>query len=495
MPDEPLITDLPEHTRAQAMERFAILRPFLEDGVALTQIATDQQLEVRTLYRWVRRYRAAGLRGLVRQGRGDKGASRLNDDLPLLIEALALRTPPLSAAAIHRQVCTIADQQGWPRPSYATVYATIKRINPGLRTLAHEGTKAYKHVYDLIHRRTATAPNAIWQADHTQLDIWIITEQGEAARPWLTVILDDYSRAIAGYVVSLTAPSAFTTGLALRDAIWRKADSRWHICGIPRIFYTDHGSDFTSKHMEQVSAELKIQLIFSTPDQPRGRGKIERFFQTVNQLFLCEQPGYSPAGTTAQAPRLTLSQLTDRFHQFLIETYHQRVHSETTMAPQVRWDSEGFLPQLPTSLEQLDLLLTTVVKPRKIHADGIHFHGLRYLDLTLTAYVGESVTIRYDPRDMAEIRVYHNDRFLCRAYCQELTNQTISLKDLLQARKQRQRTLETLISQRQALLAHYTAAPTVGEPSPSTTASPPAPPAPAPPAPGRSGLKRYEHDD
>ena len=32
----------------------------------------------------------------------------------------------------------------------------------------------------------------------------------------------------------------------------------------------------------------------------------------------------------------------------------------------------------------------------------------------LAAYVGESVVIRYDPRDMAEIRIFHRDRFLGR---------------------------------------------------------------------------------
>ena len=62
---------------------------------------------------------------------------------------------------------------------------------------------------------------------------------------------------------------------------------------------------------------------------------------------------------------------------------------------------------MPDSLEQLDLLLLTVAKPRKIHPDGIHFQGLRYLDPVLAAYVGETVIIRYDPRDMAEIRVFH----------------------------------------------------------------------------------------
>ena len=36
--------------------------------------------------------------------------------------------------------------------------------------------------------------------------------------------------------------------------------------------------------------------------------------------------------------------------------------------------------------------------------------------------------MRYDPRDVAEIRVFHADRFLCRAICQELAGQTVPLQ-------------------------------------------------------------------
>ena len=55
---------------------------------------------------------------------------------------------------------------------------------------------------------------------------------------------------------------------------------------MPETFYTDHGSDFTSKHIEQVCIDLKIRLIFSQVAQPRGRGKIERFFRTLNQKLI-----------------------------------------------------------------------------------------------------------------------------------------------------------------------------------------------------------------
>ena len=75
---------------------------------------------------------------------------------------------------------------------------------------------------------------------------------------------------------------------------------------------------------------------------------------------------------------------------------------------------------MPVSLEQLDLLLLTVVKPRHVQRDGIRFQALRYILSTLAGFVGEAVTIRYDPATMAEIRVFHDDRFTCRAICQEL---------------------------------------------------------------------------
>ena len=90
---------------------------------------------------------------------------------------------------------------------------------------------------------------------------------------------------------------------------------------------------------------------------------------------------------------------------------------------------------MPESLEQLDLLLLTVPKTRRVHPDGIRFSGLRYIDPTLAAYVGEEVLLRYDPRDIAEVRVFHEGRFLCRAVCQELAGETVPLREVIRARE------------------------------------------------------------
>jgi putative transposase len=103
---------------------------------------------------------------------------------------------------------------------------------------------------------------------------------------------------------------------------------------------------------------------------------------------------------------------------------------------------------MPERLEELDELLAMVARPRVVGRDGIRFGGLRYLDSTLAAFVGERVTIRHDPRDVAEIRVYHRDRFLCRAINAEHADRTVSLRDVQAARRARRKALRTGINER-----------------------------------------------
>lgn len=230
--------------------------------------------------------------------------------------------------------------------------------------------------------------------------------------------------------------------LALRQAIWRKDEPRWTICGIPDKFYSDRGSDFMSKHVDQVSVDLKIELLQTLPQKPKGKGKVERFFETVDQMFLTGQPGYAPRGATGVQAVLKLEELDERLHAWIIDEYMNREHSETNQAPKTRWESFAFIPRMPDSREQLDILLMTVAKPRKVQRDGIRFQGYRYFDVMLqNGYIGEEVTIRYDPRDLAEILVYAENQFVCRAVCFELSDKKVTLKEVIRARTRRRREL------------------------------------------------------
>lgn len=451
----PALSELTAKQRADAMEKYALLQPHLENNFPLAAIARNAAIPIRTVQRWLARYLAAGLLGLVRNARADSGMQKLKPEIIAFIEGMTLQKTCPSIATIHRRVTAFAKKQGWPSPAYSSVYLIVRRMKPALLTLAREGPTAFRNQYEMIYRHRAERPNAIWQADHTELDILILDANGDVVRPWLTTVLDDYSRVVAGYTVFLGAPSALQTSLALRQAIWRKSDPNWPVCGIPDVLHVDHGSDFTSLHLEQVAADLHFQLVYSTVGRPQGRGKIERLFGTINTELLTELPGHLSAGKSRPAPKLSLAELDTAIGQYIINIYNTRKHSSIDESPLRAWLGNGWLPRLPESLEDLDLLLIMMAKPRVVRRDGIHFQGLRYLDPTLVAYVGETITIRYDPRDLAEIRVFHRNRFLCRAVCQEYAGLTISLKDIQTARVKHRHALRHQINERIKCVAEY----------------------------------------
>lgn len=446
---------LDEQRRKQAMVRFAALQPYLEEGVPFPRAAGEAGVPVRTAERWLARYRQGGLAGLVRSSRCDTGTHRSPAALVALVEGMALKRPRSSAAAIHRRIGAAAKAQGWRVPSYGTVHAIVAALDPGTVTLAQNGPAAFRDRFELVHRHRAEAPNALWQADHTLLDLLVLDEGGKPARPWLTTVVDDHSRAIAGYTVFLGAPCVLNTCLALRHAIWRKADPAWPVCGIPDVLYVDHGSDFTSQHLDQVAASLRFRIVYSAIGRPQGRGKIERLFGTFNTELLPELPGHLAGSSPATAPRLSLAELDRAIGAFIADTYHARPHSETGERPFDAWRGRGFLPRSPESLQDLDLLLVMLAKPRCVRRDGIHFQGLRYIDPVLAAYVGETVTIRYDPRDLSEVRVFHGHQFLCRAVSKEHAGEAFTLKDIEAARRAHRRALRATINERVARVADF----------------------------------------
>ena len=430
-----------------AIERFKIIEPFLKKEASITQLSKEYDVSTRTLHRWVANYRNIGLKGLERPTRQDKGKFRISEEIQHYIEALALSKRPMSARNIFRLA-----KKKEPYLTYSTVYNIIQNIAPALLVLAQKGVKEYQQQYDLIHRFNASSANELWQADHTLVDVQVLDHQNQLKQPWLTIIMDDFSRAIAGYYLSFDAPSALQTGLALRQAIWKKYEPEWEVCGIPTTLYTDHGSDFTSIHIEKACIDLSIQLIFSTVGKPRGRGKIERFFETLNQLCFSQLHGFTAADTATSDQYITITELDEIIKQFLIKDYNLTHNSVIEAKPLEKWKSDHFLPMLPPSLEALDELLIHVAKTRIVHRDGIKFQGLKYIDTALAAYVGENVIIRYDPRDLAEIRVFYDGTFICRAICQEISGETVSLKDIVRARRQRQNELASTLKQRRSLL-------------------------------------------
>jgi putative transposase len=94
--------------------------------------------------------------------------------------------------------------------------------------------------------------NRVWQCDHTRADVLLVDRDGQIlGRPWLTRVIDTYSRCIVGINLGCDAPSSQVVALALRHAILPKQygsdyqlHCEWGTYGKPEHFYTDGGKDF-----------------------------------------------------------------------------------------------------------------------------------------------------------------------------------------------------------------------------------------------------------
>lgn len=262
-------------------EKWRILRLHVEDDIALTTLAQDAGLGLRTLQRWHQQYKTGGIAALESQTRHDSGSRCTHPELKAFVERLGLTRPRPSIATLHRLTVKEAKRIGEAAPSYGTVRSILEGLDPAMVTLALDGPVAYRDQYELIYRHTAERPNDTWQTDHTEFDILITDASGRSERPWLTTIIDDCSRAICGYMVFTGAPSAMNTALALRQAIWRKDDPAWAMCGIPNVLHVDHGSDFTSHRVENSDHLLNHR----PPARPRQDRALLRHPQHRTPLY------------------------------------------------------------------------------------------------------------------------------------------------------------------------------------------------------------------
>jgi len=87
---KPALATFTEEEHQEAMRRFAVLQPHLNAGVPLSEAARAAGVPLRSVQRWLARYRRAGLVGLVKAKRSDTGNRKLSAELVALIEGMAL---------------------------------------------------------------------------------------------------------------------------------------------------------------------------------------------------------------------------------------------------------------------------------------------------------------------------------------------------------------------------------------------------------------------
>lgn len=221
-------------------------------------------------------------------------------------------------------------EQEWTTPSYSTIERIVRQLDPALMTLAHEGSKVYREEFDLLYRHEINTPNEVWQADLSLLAIWILNEQSKPAKPWLTIILD-YSRGVAGYYLGFQSPTTLQTARPSTRPSGAKP-IRAGICVAFLPIFTP-----ITEQILPVSIWNRSLLISKWsscfPGHPRGRGKIERFFRTVEQMLLPHLPGFVGENGKTGGTSLSLSTFDACFRTWLLEDYHHRVQEEINSAP------------------------------------------------------------------------------------------------------------------------------------------------------------------
>ena len=265
-----------------------------------------RQFTWRTIQTWYSRYQKHGVTVMENKIRSDKGKPRkvvLED----VAEAVRKVRPKLHSAT----------------PTLATVYRLC--IEEGLLTRTQIAPNTFRRVvkqYELLKAdpecankvRLAFAKahaNDMWQAD-TLVGPYV-QHQGKPIQARLIAFLDDASR-VCCHGQFFLAENVDTLIESLRTAFYKR--------GVPQSLYVDNGSIYTSKEIIQICARVGCLLAHTPVRDGAAKGKIERFFRTVREQFLCRTLDLS-----------SLEALNRQFIAWVEEQYNAQPHSILEMTP------------------------------------------------------------------------------------------------------------------------------------------------------------------
>lgn len=330
-----------------------------------------------------------------------------------------------------------------PLPSRASFVREIERSIPvPVLKYYRKGEKAFKdECANYIERSYEDlASNDIWVCDNHTYDIFV--NDGENKKPirvYLTGFLDVRSRKMTGWYVT-DAPSSDATLQALRRGI--------EAYGIPKRIYSDNGREFlthdiggrgfrksaATKEHEPPTILQHLGIEFRTALVKNARAKIiERAFLDIKEGFSKLFNGYT-GGTIAERPeRLKVTGkkaenfvLVDEFREY-VDCYikgwfNKQTHTGKGMNGKTRDEvyAACLYEQRIATPDELNLMMMRTSRMQTVNRGvKIKFYDMDirfYSDELIMGHDHEKVYVRYNPDDLAQVRVYdEKDRFLCTA--------------------------------------------------------------------------------
>lgn len=433
--------------KAECDEKFVLLRQLEEP---------ERQISVETLYRKWAAIRAGELDSLVdKRGKARKGKTVLPPEieqefLSLFLDEAQLPIP--RCVALTEQWARENMPTALPLPSYHTFYRKAKAVPYAVTVLCREGEKAYYDKCSPYIRREyeSISANDFWIGDTHTLDVESMGPDGTLHRLYLSAWLDARSGIFTGWYVT-ASPGSQATLNALRKGIATR--------GIPLNVYVDNGREYLTRDIGGLGHRKKGKDSFAPPGVFERLGikmtnaivrnaraklverRFEDFKNYVSRLF----PTYTGGNVVEKPNRLkyvlkqgdhvptdadVIAAVDTLIEGYLnCEPYGGSVAEDKGKSRVEVWRESlpnGAVRQ-PASENDLQLMLMRTSKPVRVTRRGVtlKLHGLEldyYTPELANLRMQDKVYLRYDPEDLAKVRVYDlEDRFLTVAPQSKLT--------------------------------------------------------------------------
>jgi len=350
----------------------------------------------RTIYQYYMDYKKNGFDGLIPKIYKNKGTHpSIPDDIIKEITSLKEELPTRSAQKIITlmELSKKIDKDSLhPR----TVNRVLKHYDYTTVALMNSN-----RVYNKFEKESI---GKMWQSD-VMSAFYLPDSDGKKRMVYLIAFLDDFSRYITHGQFYFDA-----TLTRLEDCL-KKAVIKF---GAPNSLYVDNGKIYISENFKLICARLGINLKYARAYHPEGKGKIEKYWQTVQRSFISELKHNHIDN---------IVELNDLFAGWLKLEYHDKVHSSLGVTPKQRWEqSKNNGARLnyfsPVEIDEafLHYCERTVSKYGTISFEGNSYE----VDGTL---VGKKIGLRYDPFHLDKVHIYYDDKYFGLARIIDLTKQ------------------------------------------------------------------------
>jgi putative transposase len=423
----------------RANHRFHLVQAYFQHR---TDIYKD--IPQSTLSRWVKQFREAeasfgcGYVGLLPRtaSRGNRQPKAPTDASQLLDQFITehFETPRQApAASVYRAYTRACERANIPPLSQRTFYTRLKKRPIHEQTLKRQGAKAAYATEPIVLELAKTTPRhgdrpfAICHLDHTQLDIELRSQVTgrNLGRPWLTLLIDAYSRRILAVYLTFDSPSYRSCMMALRLCVQRFGR-------FPQSVVVDGGKEFHSVYFDTLLARYHCIKKTRPGGKPRFGSVVERLFGTTNTEFIFNLLGNTQASkqprqlTKVVDPKQlavwTLADLYTYLCEWAYTIYDTSVHDSLGETPlQVYTDAivaTGEREHRRIAYNEDFLMATRPSTPKgnaKVQpGQGIKVNYLYYWNDAFRNPVVEKtkVSVRYDPFDMGVAYAYLEGRWV-----------------------------------------------------------------------------------